>query len=488
MKKEDIKKVVLAYSGGLDTSIIIPWLKENYNNCEVVAVSGDVGQGTELDGLEEKAKKTGASKLYILDLKKDFVENYIFPTLKFGAKYEDYLLGTSFARPCIAKALADIAIKEGADAICHGCTGKGNDQVRFELTLKALCPDMAIIAPWREWDIESRDEEIDYAEAHNIPLKINRETNYSKDKNLWHLSHEGLDLENPANEPQYNKPGFLELGVSPEQAPDTPTYITLHFEKGIPTAVDGKEMGAVELVEYLNKVGGVSAIIGELGRHGLLDESALTCHGTMAEWIAEAPYVDGEVVRTIEEAYSPVGGLRVMQGNLAPNYGVVKQSAVADDMRQHRGPARVFESEEEACEAIFGGKINAGDVVVIRYEGPAGGPGMREMLTPTSAICGMGLDHDVALITDGRFSGATKGPAIGHVSPEAYAGGPIALVEEGDIIDIDIDKGTMNLEVSDEELEKRRANWTKPEPKYATGVLARYAKLVSSADKGAYFG
>ena len=264
MKKENIKKVVLAYSGGLDTSIIIPWLKENYNNCEVVAVSGDVGQGTELDGLEEKAKATGASKLYVLDLKKDFVENYIFPTLKFGAKYEDYLLGTSFARPCIAKALADIAIKEGADAICHGCTGKGNDQVRFELTLKALCPDMAIIAPWREWDIKSRDEEIDYAEAHHIPLKINRETNYSKDKNLWHLSHEGLDLENPANEPQYNKPGFLELGVSPEQAPDTPTYVTIHFEKGIPTAVDGKEMGAVELVEYLNQLGGANGI-------GLLD-------------------------------------------------------------------------------------------------------------------------------------------------------------------------------------------------------------------------
>ena len=264
MKKENIKKVVLAYSGGLDTSIIIPWLKENYNNCEVIAVSGDVGQGTELDGLEEKAKATGASKLYVLDLKKDFVENYIFPTLKFGAKYEDYLLGTSFARPCIAKALADIAIKEGADAICHGCTGKGNDQVRFELTLKALCPDMAIIAPWREWDIKSRDEEIDYAEAHHIPLKINRETNYSKDKNLWHLSHEGLDLESPANEPQYNKPGFLELGVSPEQAPDTPTYITLHFEKGIPTAVDGKEMESVELVEYLNKLGGANGI-------GLLD-------------------------------------------------------------------------------------------------------------------------------------------------------------------------------------------------------------------------
>ena len=260
MKKENIKKVVLAYSGGLDTSIIIPWLKENYNNCEVVAVSGDVGQGTELDGLEEKAKATGASKLYVLDLKKDFVENYIFPTLKFGAKYEDYLLGTSFARPCIAKALADIAIKEGADAICHGCTGKGNDQVRFELTLKAFCPDMAIIAPWREWDIKSRDEEIDYAEAHHIPLKINRETNYSKDKNLWHLSHEGLDLEKPSLEPQYNKPGFLEMGVSPEMAPDKPTYVTLSFEKGIPVAVDGKQLNPVAMMEYLNKLGGENGV------------------------------------------------------------------------------------------------------------------------------------------------------------------------------------------------------------------------------------
>ena len=259
-KKEDIKKVVLAYSGGLDTSIIIPWLKENYNNCEVVAVSGDVGQGTELDGLEEKALKTGASKLYVLDLKKDYVENYIWPCLKADAKYEEYLLGTSHARPCIAKALAEIAKKENADAICHGCTGKGNDQVRFELALKALAPEMAIIAPWREWDIKSRDEEIDYAEAHNIPLRINRETNYSKDKNLWHLSHEGLDLESPANEPQYNKPGFLELGVSPEQAPDTPTYVTIHFEKGIPTAVDGKEMDGVALIEYLNKIGGENGI------------------------------------------------------------------------------------------------------------------------------------------------------------------------------------------------------------------------------------
>ena len=259
-KKEDIKKVVLAYSGGLDTSIIIPWLKENYNNCEVVAVSGDVGQGTELDGLEEKALKTGASKLYVLDLKKDYVENYIWPCLKADAKYEEYLLGTSHARPCIAKALAEIAKKENADAICHGCTGKGNDQVRFELTLKALVPEMAIIAPWREWDIKSRDEEIDYAEAHNIPLRINRETNYSKDKNLWHLSHEGLDLEKPSLEPQYNKPGFLELGVSPEQAPDTPSYVTIHFEKGIPTAVDGKEMDGVALIEYLNKIGGENGI------------------------------------------------------------------------------------------------------------------------------------------------------------------------------------------------------------------------------------
>ena len=259
-KKEDIKKVVLAYSGGLDTSIIIPWLKENYNNCEVIAVSGDVGQGTELDGLKEKALKTGASKLYVLDLKKDYVENYIWPCLKADAKYEEYLLGTSHARPCIAKALAEIAKKENADAICHGCTGKGNDQVRFELALKALAPEMAIIAPWREWDIKSRDEEIDYAEAHNIPLRINRETNYSKDKNLWHLSHEGLDLEKPSLEPQYNKPGFLELGVSPEQAPDTPSYVTIHFEKGIPTAVDGKEMDGVALIEYLNKIGGENGI------------------------------------------------------------------------------------------------------------------------------------------------------------------------------------------------------------------------------------
>lgn len=241
-------------------------------------------------------------------------------------------------------------------------------------------------------------------------------------------------------------------------------------------------------IQDLNRVGGVGAILGELGRHGLLEDDALTINGTMGEWVAQQPPVDGEVVRTVENAYAPVGGLRVMRGNLAPDAAVVKQSAVSDDMRQHRGPARVFESEEQACEAIFGGAINPGDVVVIRYEGPAGGPGMREMLTPTSAICGMGLDKSVALITDGRFSGATKGPAIGHVSPEAAVGGPIALVEEGDVIDIDIDKGTLMLEVPEEELERRRAAWRAPEPKHATGVLARYAKLVSSADKGAYFG
>ena len=258
---KQIKKVVLAYSGGLDTSIIIPWLKENYDGCEVIAVSGDVGQGTELDGLEEKAKKTGASKLYVLDLKKDFVENYIFPTMQAGAVYEDkYLLGTSFARPVIAKAIVDIAKKEGADAICHGCTGKGNDQVRFELTIKAFAPEMTIIAPWRIWNIKSREEEIEYAEAHNIPLKINRETNYSKDKNLWHLSHEGLDLEDPANEPQYEKEGFLELGVSPLQAPDQPTYITIHFEKGIPTALNGEEIDSVSLIEALNKIGGENGV------------------------------------------------------------------------------------------------------------------------------------------------------------------------------------------------------------------------------------
>ncbi|MDE6275117.1 MAG: argininosuccinate synthase [Clostridia bacterium] len=255
----DIKKVVLAYSGGLDTSIIIPWLKENYDNCEVIAVSGDVGQGTELDGLEEKAIKTGASKLYIEDLTDEFVDDYVFPTVKAGAIYENrYMLGTSFARPVIAKRIVEIALKEKADAICHGCTGKGNDQVRFELAIKAFAPNMKIIAPWRIWDIKSRDEEIDYAEAHNIPLKINRETNYSKDKNIWHLSHEGLDLENPANEPMYDK--ILEMGVTPEKAPDKATYVTISFEKGVPVAIDGKKMKGSDIVRKLNELGGANGI------------------------------------------------------------------------------------------------------------------------------------------------------------------------------------------------------------------------------------
>ena len=260
INKENIKKVVLAYSGGLDTSIIIPWLKENYNNCEVIAVSGNVGQNDELEGLEEKAIATGASKLYVLDQTEEYVDEYIIPTMKAGAVYEDYLLGTSTARPCIAKGLVDVAIKEGADAICHGCTGKGNDQVRFELAIKHFAPNMPIIAPWRIWDIKSREEEIEYAEAHNIPLKINRETNYSKDKNLWHLSHEGLDLEDTNNEPTYEKPGFLEMGVSPIDAPDEPTYVTIEFEQGTPVAIDGEKMSAKNIILKLNELGGKNGI------------------------------------------------------------------------------------------------------------------------------------------------------------------------------------------------------------------------------------
>jgi len=287
MDKKNIKKVVLAYSGGLDTSIIIPWLKENYNNCEVIAVSGNVGQADELEGLEEKALKTGASKLYVLDLTDDYVDNYIMPCVKAGAKYEEYLLGTSHARPCIAKGLAEIAIKENADAICHGCTGKGNDQVRFELTLKHFCPDMPIIAPWREWDIKSREEEIDYAEAHNVPLKINRETNYSKDKNLWHLSHEGMDLEDAGNEPLYDKDGFLELGVSPFKAPDEPTYVTLDFEKGIPTAIDGEKMSAKNIILKLNELGGKNGI-------GLLDIVENRLVGMKCRGVYETP--GGEIL------------------------------------------------------------------------------------------------------------------------------------------------------------------------------------------------
>ena len=282
MNKNEIKKVVLAYSGGLDTSIIIPWLKENYNNCEVIAVSGNVGQNDELEGLEEKAIKTGASKLYIEDLTDEFVDEYIIPTVKAGALYEEYMLGTSFARPVIAKRIVEIAKAEGADAICHGCTGKGNDQVRFELAIKAFAPDMHIIAPWREWDIKSRDEEIEYAEAHNIPLKISRETNYSKDKNLWHLSHEGLDLEDAGNEPLYEKEGFLEMGVSPIDAPDVPTYITMDFEKGIPVALNDEKMSAKEIILKLNEIGGANGI-------GLLDIIENRLVGMKCRGVYETP-------------------------------------------------------------------------------------------------------------------------------------------------------------------------------------------------------
>ena len=260
MSKKEIKKVVLAYSGGLDTSIIIPWLKENYNNPEIIAVAGNVGQAEELEGLEAKALKTGASKLIVADLVDEMVDDIIIPALKMDAMYETYLLGTAFARPVIGKKLAQIALAEGADAIAHGCTGKGNDQVRFELAIKRFAPGMKIIAPWREWSIKSREEEIDYAEAHNVPLKISRETNYSKDKNLWHLSHEGLDLEDPSNEPNYDKPGFLEMGVSPAMAPDKPTYVTISFEAGAPVAIDGEKMKASKIIEKLNKLGGENGV------------------------------------------------------------------------------------------------------------------------------------------------------------------------------------------------------------------------------------
>ncbi len=282
MNKDAIKKVVLAYSGGLDTSIIIPWLKENYDNCEVIAVSGNVGQGDELEGLEEKAIKTGASKLYIEDLTDEYVDDFIIPTMKAGAVYEDYLLGTSTARPVIAKRLVEIAKAEGADAICHGCTGKGNDQVRFELTVKHFAPEMKIIAPWREWSIKSREEEIDYAEAHNVPLKINRETNYSKDKNLWHLSHEGLDLEDPGNEPKYNDPKFLELGVSPEMAPDEAEYVTIDFVQGVPTAIDGKKMSAKDIIYKLNAIGGKHGV-------GILDIVENRLVGMKCRGVYETP-------------------------------------------------------------------------------------------------------------------------------------------------------------------------------------------------------
>ena len=282
MNKNEIRKIVLAYSGGLDTSVIIPWLKENYNNPEIIAVAGNVGQVGELDGLEEKAYKTGASKFYALDLSDEMVNDIIIPCVQAGAKYEDYLLGTAFARPIIAKGLVEIALKEGADAIAHGCTGKGNDQVRFELAIKHFAPGMKVIAPWREWNIKSREEEIDYAEAHNVPLKISRETNYSKDKNLWHLSHEGLDLEDPWNEPQYEKPGFLEMGVSPIDAPDAPEYVTLEFEKGVPVALNGEKLSATDIIWKLNDIGGKHGI-------GLLDIVENRLVGMKCRGVYETP-------------------------------------------------------------------------------------------------------------------------------------------------------------------------------------------------------
>lgn len=255
MSKE---KIVLAYSGGLDTSIIIPWLKENYD-AEVIAVAADVGQAEELDHLNEKAIKTGASKIFIEDLTEEFITDFIYPTLKAGAVYEGkYLLGTSFARPIIAKRLVEIAEKEGATAICHGATGKGNDQVRFELTIKALAPHLKIIAPWRIWDIKSRDEEIDYAVARDIPIPVSKSSNYSRDRNIWHLSHEGSELESPANEPIYDR--LLMLSVSPEKAPDNPTYVEIEFDKGIPVKVNGEKLSPIDLMKTLNKLGGENGV------------------------------------------------------------------------------------------------------------------------------------------------------------------------------------------------------------------------------------
>ena len=253
MKKEDIKKVVLAYSGGLDTSVIIPWLKEHYNNCEVIAACADLGQGDELEPVHDKALKTGASKCYIMDLKEEFISDYVWPTVKAGAVYEKkYLLGTSFARPLIAKKLVEIAEKEGADAIAHGATGKGNDQVRFELSVKALAPQLAIIAPWREWELRSRDQEIDYAAAHNIPIPVSHEHDYSMDRNMWHLSHEGSDLEDPWNAPKDEL--FIVTNI-PEKAPDKPEYVELEYVEGVPVSVNGEKLSPAKLVEKLNEIG-----------------------------------------------------------------------------------------------------------------------------------------------------------------------------------------------------------------------------------------
>jgi argininosuccinate synthase len=274
------KKVILAYSGGLDTTVIIHWLKENYNY-EVIAVCIDVGQGKELDGMEEKALANGASKLYIEDVKEEFITDYVWPMVKSGAIYEQkYLLGTSIARPVIAKKLVDIALQEGAEAICHGCTGKGNDQVRFELTMKALAPHLKIIAPWRIWDIASREDEIAYLEKHGLHVPMTREESYSRDRNIWHLSHEGLELEDPSQEPDYEK--LLKMTTVPEKAPDQPTYVELEFEKGIPTKLNGKTLAPVEMIETLNEIGGKNGI-------GLIDIVENRVVGMKSRGVYETP-------------------------------------------------------------------------------------------------------------------------------------------------------------------------------------------------------
>ena len=296
--KEKYKKIILSYSGGLDTSIMIPWLKENYGeDCEIICVTGNVGQGdSELVGLEEKALNSGASKLYVLDLRKELVNDFIAPAIKASAVYEKaYLLGTTFSRPLIAKKLVEIAESEGADAICHGCTGKGNDQVRFELGIKAFNPNIKIIAPWRIWNIKSRAEELDYAEKHGIKLNTTREESYSKDKNLWHLSHEGLDLEDPKNAPDYDK--ILEMGVSPEKAPDKPTYITIGFSNGLPISIDGEKKSLMDIICKLNEIGGQNGI-------GIVDMVENRLVGMKSRGVYETP--GGSIIYKAHDALETI--------------------------------------------------------------------------------------------------------------------------------------------------------------------------------------
>ena len=275
-------KIILAYSGGLDTSVMIPWLKENYPGCEIIAYSANVGQGdSELEGIEEKALASGASKIYVDDLREELVDDYIAPFIKAGATYEGtYLLGTAFSRPLIAKKLVEVAHKEGAKAICHGCTGKGNDQVRFEMGIKYFDPDMDVIVPWRTWNIKGRDEAYDYALKHNIPLKFNKENSYSKDKNIWHLSHEGLDLEDPKNAPKYDE--ILEMGVTPERAIDEATFVELGFTSGLPNSIDGNNMKLIDIINYLNNIGGANGI-------GILDMVEDRLVGMKSRGVYETP-------------------------------------------------------------------------------------------------------------------------------------------------------------------------------------------------------